>query len=310
MYRDDHEALQHRADSVSREAARLDAENAAMRAAMRNAAIPRPPLPAGVQMYRADIRNIPLAERPGLAAHQLTRFSVFAVGLLNVVTLGIFPLIHFGMMHDRLPKAAHDDPSAGKAIGYTFIPYYNLYWIFFNALRLSDRLDLQFRLRNLPTRSPRSMLLTACIFGVIPYVNFVIGIPIIWTIAVCMLQSSVNKAAALSPDDWDATPSPFDRASQAAVAHAADPAAAPAPVFAPPPVSNEVAAAQARAKRFVNWSHILGWGGLGVLLVGTSTAAIAGGATAAAMVGGLSGTSIIVGAVLGQIGRGMQGRAI
>ena len=56
----------------------------------------------------------------------------------------------------------------------------------------------------MPDRAPRGMMLTACIFGVIPYVNFLIGLPIMWTIAVCMLQSSVNRVARLGPTSWDA----------------------------------------------------------------------------------------------------------
>ena len=207
MYRDDQEALTYRVDSLSREADRLRAENEAIRAAVHHQ-------PQGMDhyammggaFYQVDARALPLPARARLAQHQLTRFPVWAVAVLNVVTLGLFPLIHFGLMHDRLPRATHNDPSAGKAIGFQFIPYFNLYWVFFSALRLADRLSLQFRLRGLPDRAPRGLLLAACIFTVIPYVNILIGIPIMWTITVCFLQSSVNKIAALPPDSWDATP--------------------------------------------------------------------------------------------------------
>jgi hypothetical protein len=79
---------------------------------------------------------------------------------------------------------------------------------------------------------------------------------------------------------------------------------------APVQPSPEQLAYQARARTMVNWSHVLGWGGLAMLLVGTSTAAGVGGSAPAIVVGVLSGISVIVGAIIGQVGRGMQGRAI
>ena len=39
------------------------------------------------------------------------------------------------------------------------------------------------------------MMLACSIVGVIPYINILIGFPIIWTIGVCLLQSSVNELA-------------------------------------------------------------------------------------------------------------------
>jgi hypothetical protein len=52
-----------------------------------------------------------------------------------------------GLQHDRLPQIERDDPSAAKAIGLSFLPYYNLYWVIFNTMRLTDRINLQYRLR-------------------------------------------------------------------------------------------------------------------------------------------------------------------
>jgi uncharacterized membrane protein len=74
--------------------------------------------------------------------------------------------------------------------------------------------------------------------------------------------------------------------------------------------SPEQLARQARAKTLVNWSHVLGWGGLGMLLVGTCVTLGIAGPAVAVVVGFGSGTSMVVGAIIGQIGRGMQGRAI
>ncbi|HEU4727535.1 MAG TPA: hypothetical protein VFT22_06595, partial [Kofleriaceae bacterium] len=135
MYRDDQEAQQQRLEATAREAERLRKENESMRLAVGRMQVAGPgttlALPPGAVYTLVDMRSLPLEERARLAMHALRPFPVWLVGLLNVLTFGLFPFIHFGLMHDRLPRAAHNDPSAGKAIGYQFIPYYNLYWIFF-----------------------------------------------------------------------------------------------------------------------------------------------------------------------------------
>ena len=98
-----------------------------------------------------------------------------------------------------------------RVVGAAFVVLFTAYGaqysfgVFFNALRLCDRLNLQLRLRGVSQRAPRGLVLGACICTVIPYVNLLIGIPIIWTITVCLLQSSVNQVAALRRDQWDAS---------------------------------------------------------------------------------------------------------
>jgi hypothetical protein len=210
MYRSDQEALHQRADAATKEADQLRRENEAMRVALVHQPAPALPTymalpPQAIYSRNLDVRTLPVSERARLAHHSIQRFPVWAIGLLNIFTLGLFPMIHFSMMHDRLPQAAHNDPSGGKAVGFQFIPYFNLYWIFFNALRLCDRLTLQFRLRGLSDSAPRGLLMAACIVFIIPYVGLIIGLPILWTIAVCVLQSTVNKVAALPPAQWDAS---------------------------------------------------------------------------------------------------------
>lgn len=208
MYRDDQEATLQRAESATREAEQLRAENEAMRQALVTQA---PAIPTYVGMPSAavyphlDPRYLPLPERARLAQHSLTRFPVAAAVVLNILTLGLFGFFYYSAKHGRLPKAAADDPSAGKAIGFQFIPYFNLYWVFFNSRRLCDRLDLQMRLRGLPNVAPKAMMTTACIFSVIPYVGQALAMVIFWPIASGMLQSAINKVAALPPSQFDAT---------------------------------------------------------------------------------------------------------
>lgn len=130
---------------------------------------------------------------PTLASvHHLTSFPVAAVILLHYATCGLFSLIWLNLMHGKLPRVRSDDPSAGKAIGFCFIPFYNLYWIFFTYRRLCLRIDEQRDLYGLPRSSLSGMATTACIFQIIPYVNL-IGYAIISPIFIGQVQSSVNQ---------------------------------------------------------------------------------------------------------------------
>ena len=67
---------------------------------------------------------------------------------------------------------------------------------------------------------------------------------------------------------------------------------------------------EAKAQKLVKLSQRLGWGGIAMLTVGTTIAALTIGAPAAVVVGVASGASVLAGAIVGQVGRGMQGRAI
>lgn len=193
MFRDEREAMAQKLDVLDREAEALRADNAAMReqllAVSRGAGI----TPSTVDVYRTDLAYFDAGTRAALQHHQLTSFPVALLAVLNIVTFGLFPLIWLGLSHDRLPKAHENDPSSGKAIGFAFIPYFNLYWVFFSSLRLCDRINLQLRLRGLPERIPRGLVLATAICSVIPYVNILIGLPILWTITVCFYQRAINR---------------------------------------------------------------------------------------------------------------------
>lgn len=200
--------MQYRLDDTTREADRLRQENEQMRAMVGRAApgyISTFMMPPHVVYRLTDVRTLPFEERARLANHTIEPFPVWAVVVLNILTLGIFNLIHFGLMHDKLPQAANNDPSAGKAIGFQFIPVFWMYWIFFSSLRLCDRLTLQLRLRGIQDSAPRGFIMATCILSVIPYIGWFIAAPIMWTIGVGLLQSTVNKVARLSPTQWDAT---------------------------------------------------------------------------------------------------------
>ena len=109
---------------------------------------------ADVYSEAVDLNQVLAPEQRELyKQHTLTSFPTWAAVVLNVVlfplTLGLFTLIFNLLRHDRFPKVKPDDPSAGKAIGFMFIPFYNLYWQFVAWPRLAQRINFQ-RLRGQP----------------------------------------------------------------------------------------------------------------------------------------------------------------
>lgn len=128
----------------------------------------------------------------GMVGNELNTFSVPLVLVLHFVTSGIFTIIWFNMMHGKMPRNRPDDPSAGKAIGFMFIPIFNIYWIFFTNLRLIDRINEQRHFAGLPPADLRGTLLTGIILLFIPCAN-IIGALIVIPIYLAGLQSAVNE---------------------------------------------------------------------------------------------------------------------
>lgn len=129
----------------------------------------------------------------GASSHTLNTFSPVAAVFLHWLTLGIFSFIYHMLKHGSLPMRRQDDPSAGKAIGFMFIPFFNLYWIFFANLRLVDRINEERRLAGLPQSAPRGLAMAYCICMMIPYINFFVGFLILAPIYWGTLQGNVNE---------------------------------------------------------------------------------------------------------------------
>lgn len=202
MFRSDRDALAQEVEDLRAEKERLAAENEAMRHdLLARRAVPGARLTGNI--YKDGVAHLGQGERLALARHSVESFPVWAAVVLHFLTFGLFSLIHFSRLHNRLPRAAQDDPTAGRAIGFSFIPYFHFYWHVFNPMRLADRINLQFRLRNLPDAVPRQLVVTAAVLGVIPYVNYFIGYTIVWPIAIAYLQRAVNQLAALPSDRLD-----------------------------------------------------------------------------------------------------------
>jgi hypothetical protein len=142
-----------------------------------------------------DVNRLSPAQREAYKKNYLLEtFSVGGAIVLHFVTLGIFTIIYMGLKHGKLPQILPDDPSAGKAIGFLFIPFFNIYWIFFFWLRLVDRVNFQFRLRGQAMPINRGLALAAVIVGIIPYVGFISWL-VLYPIVVSEVLGACNQLA-------------------------------------------------------------------------------------------------------------------
>jgi len=132
-----------------------------------------------------------MAEATG---HSLTSFPVWLLIVLHYVTLGIFSIVWLNVYHGRIPRRRADDPSAGRAVGFLFIPFYNFYWVFFTHMRLCERLDEQRQGGRLPAAGLRPFAIATCVVQVIPYVNF-LSYLFLYPIFAGVVQASINELA-------------------------------------------------------------------------------------------------------------------
>jgi hypothetical protein len=208
MFRSDRDALAQQVEDMRQEQAQLRAQNDAMRSDLlaRRQQLPEPHRGIGIHgsIYKMDIAQLTPGDRAALAHHEVEAFPVWATLLLHYLTFGLFSLVHISMLHGRLPQAERDDPSAAKAIGFSFIPYFNLYWVFFNPLRLADRINLQLRLRGRPDGVPRGLVLACSVISMIPYLGWFLGVFFLWPLAVAYFRSAANTLAALPRDGAEA----------------------------------------------------------------------------------------------------------
>jgi hypothetical protein len=114
---------------------------------------------------------------PPAMAHQLTKAPIGQFLLWNFLSLNIFGAIYLNLLHGRMPRLRANDPSAGQAIGFLFIPFFNFYWLFFTYLRLVDRLDEQRAMRGIRPGGIRQLALQNCILTIVGAVLWFTFIP-------------------------------------------------------------------------------------------------------------------------------------
>jgi len=84
----------------------------------------------------------------------------------------------------------------GKAVGYLFVPVYNLYWMFVANQGLCEAVNRVLLAQGAQPRAPRGLATTACVVQVIPYFNLLVA-PILW--AVYMFQVDGARREMLNP---------------------------------------------------------------------------------------------------------------
>ena len=147
------------------------------------------------------LRVAPTFQPPGLlpivpprapVRHSLKTFPTALVILLHYVSLGIFTTVWLNLMHGKMPRIRADDPSAARAIGFLFIPFFNFYWVFFTYHRLCVRINEQRARAGLVGRVPTGLAITMCIVMLIPYVGVVCFL-VLAPIFAGIVQSRVNE---------------------------------------------------------------------------------------------------------------------
>lgn len=129
----------------------------------------------------------------------ISPFPVIGAVLLSIF-VHLFALIYYGLVHGNLPRRRPDDPSAAKAIGFSFIPFFNIYWICFFWVRLCTRINDESMRVGLPPAAPRTLVMAICwsFLGLfIPLLNILVIIALIVMVitALVQIQTSLNRLA-------------------------------------------------------------------------------------------------------------------
>ena len=157
-----------------------------------------PPPPPGPRDGSAGISRDELRRR-GLIFKQ---YPVWLIAALSAITFGIFAYFWMNHWHGIMPKRRPDDPSTARAIGFSFIPFFKIYWGLESLLRLCTRLDEEFAASGLQERAPREVIRWFLILNLVPYLSTLTS-PVLGAVAAGTLQSQVNQLARLDRQWWE-----------------------------------------------------------------------------------------------------------
>ena len=143
----------------------------------------------------SDLSSLSKSDHKNMQHHDLKKtLSPWWAVFFNIITWWLFGIFSYGLVCDHLPLIKRNDFWSGKAIWYMFIPFFNIYWTFVFRLRLTDRINLQYRLENKSAPISRSLVLTTLILDFVPYINY-ISLLVLHSIVVYKIQSAVNGLA-------------------------------------------------------------------------------------------------------------------
>ncbi len=119
------------------------------------------------------------------------------IGMLSLGAYFIFALVWLYKSWEMLPAHARMSGngqmvSPGQAVGFLFIPFYNLYWYFICSAGMSTAYDRVLQGYGSTKRAPRGLAITAAIFQVIPYVNLALG-PFFWIAFMFAMESTKSE---------------------------------------------------------------------------------------------------------------------
>ncbi len=98
--------------------------------------------------------------------------------------------------------------SPGEAVGFLFIPLYNLYWMFVASGGLCDALDYLLRSAGSSRTAPKGVSLAACICQFIPYINILVA-PFVWFFFMLGVDSAAQELQTASAGAGGAGPQGF-----------------------------------------------------------------------------------------------------
>lgn len=122
----------------------------------------------------------------------------WAFVILSVITFGVFGAVYLQLKQSKLPEVKPDDPSTGKAIGFMFIPLFNLYWYFVVWRRLVDRVNFQYRLRGRQSPLNHRQVMAAQVLSIAGWSLAGIGgiVGCVWLLVIgAQIESASNRLA-------------------------------------------------------------------------------------------------------------------
>jgi TonB family protein len=151
-------------------------------------------IPFLITLFRAN----KLPQSTQVTEREIRPFSPAILIILHFISGGIASHIKLAYIHGQLPKVRPNDPRPAKAFWFLFIPFFNIYWVFFVYRRLVLRLNEQLNDKHISYQVPKGFITAALITAFVPFVN-VIFLAILWPICIFMFQTAANHLGPKAP---------------------------------------------------------------------------------------------------------------